>query len=35
MSRLTEELNRFQKERAADTNALLRDLALVQVRHDW
>jgi hypothetical protein len=32
VSTLTEELNRFQKERAADTNALLRDLALVQVR---
>jgi hypothetical protein len=31
VARLTEELNRFQKERAADTNALLRDLALVQV----
>ena len=31
VSRLTEELNRFQKERAADTNALLRDLALTQV----
>lgn len=30
VARLTEELNRFQKERAADTNALLRDLALVQ-----
>lgn len=32
VSRLTEELNRFQKERAADTNALLRDLALTQAR---
>jgi hypothetical protein len=31
VARLTEELNRFQKERASDTNALLRDLALVQV----
>jgi hypothetical protein len=31
VARLTEELNRFQKERATDTNALLRDLALVQV----
>lgn len=30
---MTEELNRWQKERAADMSALLRDFALAQVRN--
>ncbi len=30
-SRMTEELNRYQKERAAEMGALLKELALTQV----
>lgn len=33
-SRMTEELNRYQKERSRELNALLKDFALTQVRDE-